>query len=135
GIAEQGGLRDQFHHVNDIVPTIYDTLGVEAPATYKGLEQIPISGVSMRYTFDAPDEPTKKQAQYFEMMGHRAIYADGWKAVTRHQSGVPFEDDKWELYHLAEDRSECRDLAASMPDKVTELVDLWWRQAEEYGVL
>jgi arylsulfatase len=135
GIAEQGGLRDQFHHVNDIVPTIYDTLGVEAPATYKGLEQIPISGVSMRYTFDAPDEPSKKQAQYYEMMGHRAIYADGWKAVTRHQSGVPFEDDKWELYHLAEDRSECRDLAASMPDKVTELVELWWREAEEYGVL
>ncbi len=69
------------------------------------------------------------------MMGHRAIYADGWKAVTRHQPGVPFEDDDWELYHLAEDRSECHNLAAAMPDKVAELVDLWWAEAEEQGVL
>ena len=107
-----GGLRDQFHHVNDIVPTIYETVGVEAPSTYRGLEQLPVSGVSMRYSFDAPDDPSRKQVQYYEMMGHRAIYADGWKAVTRHQPGVPFEDDDWELYHLAADRSECHNLAA-----------------------
>jgi arylsulfatase len=134
-IDDAGGLRDQFHHVNDIVPTIYETLGIEAPATYRGLEQIPVSGVSMQYSFAAPDEPTHKAVQYFEMMGHRAIYADGWKAVTRHQSGVPFEDDDWELYHLAEDRSECHNLAAELPDKVTELVALWWEEAEAYGVL
>ena len=69
------------------------------------------------------------------MMGHRAIYADGWKAVTRHQPGVAFDDDDWELYHLAEDRSECVNLAAAMPDKVGEMVALWWKEAEEYGVL
>jgi arylsulfatase len=69
------------------------------------------------------------------MMGHRGIYLDGWKAVTRHQSGVPFADDDWELYHLEDDRSECRNLAAEEPERVAELVDLWWREAEEYGAL
>jgi arylsulfatase len=136
-IVDAGALRDQFHHVDDIAPTIYETLGIEAPATYRGLEQIPLSGVPLAYTFDAAqaDVPTNKHVQYFEMMGHRGIYADGWKAVTRHQPGVPFEDDDWELYHLTEDRSECHNLAAEMPDKVAGLIDLWWREAEEYGVL
>ena len=135
GIAARGDRRDQFHHVNDIAPTIYETLGIEAPSSYRGLEQIPISGVSMRYSFDAPDRPTAKHVQYYEMMGHRAVYADGWKAVTRHQPGVPFEEDDWELYHLTEDRSECHNRAAEMPEKVAEMVELWWAEAEEYGVL
>ena len=69
------------------------------------------------------------------MMGHRAIYRDGWKAVTRHHSGVPFDQDDWELYHLETDRSECHNLAVEMPGKVAELVELWWEEAEEYGVL
>ena len=135
GIEARGELRDQFHHVNDIVPTIYETLGIEAPSVYRGLEQLPVSGVSMRYSFDAPTDPSRKQVQYYEMMGHRAIYADGWKAVTRHKPGVPFDDDDWELYHLAEDRSECHDLADAMPDKLAELIGLWWREAEDQGVL
>jgi arylsulfatase A-like enzyme len=134
-IKDGGSLRHQFHHVSDLVPTIYEALGVEAPSLYRGLEQIPVSGMSLAYSFDGPDEPDRKHVQYFEMMGHRAIYADGWKAVTRHQPGVPFEDDVWELYHLDRDRSECHDLAGELPDKVTEMVDLWWREAEEYGVL
>ncbi len=128
-------LRDQFHHVNDIVPTIYEALGVEAPEIYRGREQMPITGTSMLSTFDAPDAPTEKGVQYFEMMGHRALYADGWKAVTRHQSGTPFDDDLWELYHLAEDRSECNDLASAMPEKLAELVAMWWDEAEAHGVL
>ena len=94
-----------------------------------------MSGVSLQYTFAGADEPGRKRVQYFEMMGHRDIYADGWKAVTRHQPGVPFEDDDWELYHLDEDRSECANLAAAQPEKVAELIELWWREAEEYGVL
>jgi arylsulfatase A-like enzyme len=130
-----GALRHQFHHVSDLAPTIYETLGIDPPETYRGYEQIPMSGVSLQYTFAGPDEPGHKRVQYFEMMGHRGIYADGWKAVTRHQPGVPFEDDQWELYHLDEDHSECRDLAADRPEKVAELVELWWREAEEYGVL
>jgi arylsulfatase len=135
GIEEAGGLRDQFHHVNDLVPTIYDALGVEAPAVYRGYEQIPVAGVSLRYSFDDPAAASHKEVQYFEMMGHRAIYLDGWKAVTRHRPGVPFEDDHWELYHLAEDRSECTDLAADQPERLAELVERWWAEAEEYGVL
>jgi len=134
-IKDRGAVRDQFHHVDDIAPTIYETLGVEVPAVYRGLEQIPVSGVSMRYSFDTPDAPSTKTVQYYEMMGHRAIYSDGWKAVTRHQSGTPFEEDDWELYHLAEDRSECDNLAAAVPDKLTQMIELWWREAEEYGVL
>ena len=134
-ITDAGGLRDQFHHVNDVVPTIYEALGVTPPDTFRGLDQMPVTGTSMRYSFDAPDEPSRKTVQYFEMMGHRAIYSDGWKAVTRHTPGVPFADDDWELYHLAVDRSECRNLAAEMPEKVTELIDLWWAEAEEQGVL
>ncbi len=136
-IADRGALRDQFHYVTDIAPTIYEAVGVTPPTTYRGYEQMPVAGTSMRYTFaaDGAAEPSRKHVQYFEMMGHRAIYHDGWKAVTRHQPGVPFDDDTWELYHVAEDVSECHDLAASHPEKVAELVARWWEEAEEHGVL
>jgi len=98
---------------------------------------MPVTGTSMRYLLDegTADEPTRKTVQYYEMMGHRALYADGWKAVTRHQSGVSFDDDTWELYHLAEDRSECHDLAGSHPEKLAELIERWWGEAEEHNVL
>ena len=135
GIAARGEIRRQFHHVNDIVPSLYEMLGVEAPATYRGLEQMPITGTSFRYTFDAPDAPTEKKVQYFEMGGHRGIYADGWKAVTRHVAKTPYDEEIWELYHVAEDFSECHDLAAEMPEKVEELVARWWEEAETHGVL
>ncbi len=134
-IAGGGEVRDQFHHVNDIVPTIYEVLGVTAPDVYRGYEQLPVSGTSMAYTFDAPAAPTAKGAQYYEMFGHRAIISDGWKAVTRHIKGVPFDDDVWELYHLDQDRSECHDLAATHPDRLAALVARWWAEAEDQGVL
>jgi arylsulfatase len=134
-VDDRGALRDQFHHVTDIAPTIYDVLGITPPDVYRGYEQLPVSGTSMRYSFDAADAPSTKAVQYFEMMGHRAIYADGWKAVTRHTPGVSFDDDTWELYHVDVDRSECNDLAAQMPDKVAALVELWWNEAEAHGVL
>lgn len=134
-IDDRGAIRDQFHHVNDLVPTIYETLGITAPEVYRGYAQLPTSGVSLGYTFDAPDAPSEKHLQYFEMMGHRGIYADGWKAVTRHRSGTPFEDDVWELYHLSEDRSECTDLAAEQPETLARLIQLWWDEAEAQGVL
>jgi arylsulfatase A-like enzyme len=134
-IGDGGALRDQFHHVNDVAPTIYEIVGVTPPDSYRGFEQMPVTGTSMRYTFDEPHALTRKDVQYFEMMGHRGIYADGWKAVTRHLGGVSFDDDVWELYHVSEDRSECHDLAAERPDKLADLVALWWREAEEHGVL
>lgn len=137
GIDEslRGGLRDQFHHVNDIAPTIYEITGVTPPTVYRGIDQLPVTGTSMRYSLTNPNAPTRKQVQYYEMMGHRAICADGWKAVTRHQPGTSFDDDRWELYHLEADRSECVDLAASMPEKLAEMIELWWREAEVHNVL
>jgi arylsulfatase len=135
GVSDAGAVRDQFHHVNDVAPTVYDLLGIAAPDVYRGREQLPVTGQSMRYTFDDPDAPTTKRAQYYEMFGHRAIVADGWKAVTRHQAGTPFDDDRWELYHYDVDRSECHDLAGAMPEKRDELVALWWEEAEDQGVL
>jgi arylsulfatase A-like enzyme len=133
--ADRGGLRDQFHHVNDIAPTVYDLLGVTLPSEYRGYEQMPITGTSMRYTLADGEAPTRKQVQYFEMMGHRGIYSDGWKAVTRHTPGVPYDNDDWELYHVAADRSECVNLAAAEPGRLARLVELWWEQAREHGVL
>ena len=133
--ATRGTLRDQFHHVNDLAPTIYELLGVTAPTVYRGVEQLPISGTSMRYTLDDPTAPTRKSVQYFEMMGHRALYLDGWKAVTRHTPGVAFDDDTWELYHVAVDRSECHDLAGDEPARLSAMVERWWEEAEAHGVL
>lgn len=134
-VTDAGGLRDQFHHVNDVVPTIYEVLGVTPPDVFRGREQLPITGTSMAYALQDADAPTRKEVQYFEMMGHRGICVDGWKAVTRHQSGTSFDDDRWELYHLDEDRSECHDLAAEHPEKLAELISRWWEEAEAHGVL
>lgn len=137
GIADRGGLRHQFHYVTDVAATVYEAAGVTPPASYRGLEQIPLAGTSMRYLFDpaASDEPSHRKVQYFEMAGHRAIYADGWKAVTRHQPGVDYDDDRWELYHVAEDRSECVDLAEAEPERLRSLIALWWSEAEAHDVL
>lgn len=129
------GLRDQFHHVNDLVPTIYEVIGVTPPEVYRGYEQMPVTGTSLAYTFDQPDAPSRKEVQYFEMGGHRAIYHRGWKAVTRHQPGTSFEDDTWELYHVAVDRSEVHDLSTEEPERLRDLIELWWQEAEREGVL
>jgi arylsulfatase A-like enzyme len=130
-----GTTRDQFHHVNDLAPTIYDLIGVEAPMTYRGTSQLPVTGTSLRYTFTAPDAASTKTVQYFEMMGHRALYLDGWKAVTRHVPGTDFADDRWELYEVATDRSECIDLADEEPERLRAMVERWWVEAEDHGVL
>ena len=137
GIADRGGVRHQFHHATDIAPTLYDVLSITPPSVHRGFEQMPIAGTSMTYTFaaSAAESASRKQVQYFEMFGHRAIYADGWKAVTRHTPGTSFDDDTWELYHVAEDFSECVDLATAEPDRLATLVELWWQQADEHGVL
>jgi arylsulfatase len=137
GVAERGALRPQFHHVTDIAPTVLEIVGVTPPDSIDGAEQMPIHGVSLAYTFPegAAAQPTRKASQYFEMYGHRGIWADGWKAVCYHPAGAAFEDDVWELYHLDSDFSECRDLAAEQPAKLKEMVDLWWSEAERYGAL
>ncbi len=135
--AAAGGLRDQYHHVSDLLPTVLECVGVEAPDEYKGVAQMPIEGESLGYTFapTAVDEPTRKQTQYYEMLGDRAIWHNGWKAVTRHKRGTPFADDHWALYHTDVDFAECHDVSAENPDKLRELVDRWWVEAGRYNVL
>ena len=135
GIADGGAIRDQFHYVTDVAPTIYDIIGIEAPAVYRGVEQFPIAGESMTYAFTNTDAPTNHDVQYFEMFGHRAMYDAGWKAVTRHTPGLAFDDDVWELYNLNVDPSECNDLAAVEPDRLAQMIEQWWVEAETYGVL
>ena len=134
-ISRTGAIRDQFHHVIDIAPTVFDLLQVEAPAQYRGVPQLPVHGISMAYTFNDASAFTRKDTQMFELLGDRAIWHNGWKAVARHPKGAEFESDEWELYHLAEDYSEIWDLSAARPDKLQQMVDLWWDEARKYGVL
>lgn len=135
GIKAGGETRDQFCHAIDIAPTILDALGLETPDVVAGVPQMPVHGVSLAPTFADRGATLPRGAQYFEMLGHRGIWKDGWKAVTHHEPGVPFDEDRWELYHLADDFSEHDDLAAEHPEKLKELVDLWWAEAETHGVL
>ncbi|KRG72118.1 arylsulfatase [Pseudoxanthomonas dokdonensis] len=139
GIKAHGELRHQYHHSVDIVPTILELTGNKMPAVNHGVEQYPLSGVSMAYTFNAkPDGPTQKHIQYYTMLGTRAIWKDGWKAVAVHApltSKGHFDQDKWELYHVDVDRSESKDLAAEYPDKLKELQDAWFAEAKKNNVL
>ncbi len=130
--AGHGEIRHQYHPAVDIVPTILDVLGGEAPATIKGHVQSRLDGVSMRYSVDDPSAPSARKTQFYSMLGSRGIWHDGWKAVTTHPtiSGwSDFNDDTWELYHTDVDRAELHDLAAEHPEKVRELVNLWYAEA------
>lgn len=135
GIEARGEIRHQFCHVVDVVPTILDVLGAEPPAEIGGVPQLPMDGVTLRSTFDDPDAPAPKGVQYFEMFGHRGIWADGWKAVAYHPPGTPFEDDTWELYDLEHDFAENHDLASEQAGRLEALQAEWWRQAEDNKVL
>ncbi|MBO0872136.1 MAG: arylsulfatase [Pseudonocardia sp.] len=128
------GIRDQFHHVIDVTPTILDIVGAAMPEIRNGRPQLPVHGTSMRYTFDEPTARSRRHTQYFEMYGHRAIWHDGWKAVAYHEHGAPYDDDVWELYHLETDFSECHDLAGRRPEVLQNLIGRWWSEAERYDV-
>jgi len=139
GIKARGEIRSQYHHSTDIVPTILEICGLEMPKVFKGVEQYPLSGVSMKYTFDAPDAPTTKKRQYYELMGTRGLWENGWKASAVHPP-LPsdlghFEKDEWELYHVDVDRSESKDLAKQYPEKLQELIKAWFEEAETNKVL
>ncbi len=139
GMKARGEVRHQYHHCTDIVPTILDVCGLEMPDTYRGVEQYPLSGVSMRYSFDAdPGGPTQKKRQYFAMLGTRGIWEDGWRAAAVHApiSGHGhFDEDQWELYHVDEDRSESTDLADKYPEKLEHLKQVWMDEARRNLVL
>jgi arylsulfatase len=146
-ITDLGGFRRQFHHVIDIAPTILEATGSPQPDTINGIKQSPMEGVSMAYTWDNANAaaPTRHITQYFEMLGNRAIYNDGWVAATTPVT-LPWELSnktppdvitgyKWELYNVKEDPTEYNDLAAQMPDKLKQMQDLFYAQAAKYNVL
>jgi hypothetical protein len=131
-----GQIRNQYHHAIDIVPTVLDLLGVKTPRTIKGHVQSHFDGVSMRYSLGDAAAPTARSAQFYSMLGSRAVWHDGWKAVTTHPTIAGwshFNDDEWELYHTETDRSELHNLAAEQPDKLRELVNLWFAEAGANG--
>ncbi|HWD67105.1 MAG TPA: arylsulfatase [Caulobacteraceae bacterium] len=135
GSPDAGGLRHEFVHAIDISPTILEIAGIEPPAEVAGVAQMPVHGQSFARALKGEEASPRMGPQYFEMLGHRGIYLDGWKAVTHHKSGAPFDDDRWEFYHLAEDFSECVDLAETEPERLASMIDLWWKEAETNGVL
>jgi arylsulfatase A-like enzyme len=156
GIAARGEIRQQYAHAIDMVPTVLDALGIEAPEAVRGVQQSPVEGVSFTHTFDAADAATNHETQYFEMFGHRSIYHDGWRAVCPWPApnfteaarlgrslGDPItpevleelDREGWELYRIAEDPTESHNVAADHSDRLQELIALWWQEAEKYKVL
>jgi arylsulfatase len=129
------GLRRQFVDMIDITPTVLDITGIEAPAMFEGVCQIPIQGASICATFNDPTAPDPRHVQYFELWGSRGVWADGWTAVAAHSPGTDFETDRWELYHVAEDFSESQNVAAQYPVKLAEMKRLWWAEAAKNGAL
>src|SRR5215470_3349846 len=145
-IKDKGGIRNQFHHFIDIVPTILEAVGIQQPEYVDGIKQSPIEGVSMMYTFDAKNAnaPSTHHTQYFEMMGDHAIYHDGWIASTKVMrppwdvAGAVSQDPAsfpYELYDLRRDWTQYENVAAKYPDKLKELEKLFWVEANKYQVL
>ncbi len=142
GIKSKGQIRNQYHHISDIAPTILEAAGIEVPDFYHGVKQQPMEGTSMLYAFNNKNAENRKKRQYFEMYGNRAIWVDGWKAVTLHANRMPwevnvvlpFDNDKWELYKVSEDFSESTDLSAQYPEKLEELKKIFDEEAWKYNV-
>ena len=145
GIKDHGKVRTQFHHCIDLMPTLMEVVGIAEPSVVNGYIQRPIEGTSFAYTFDGANAtaPSRRTHQYFEMLGNRGMYANGWMASCRHGrlpwetggAAPGFEHDKWELYHLEEDFSQAVDLAEKEPAKLRELQDLFMAEAAKYNVL
>ncbi len=143
GIGTKGELRSQFHHVIDIAPTVLDAAGIREPQIVNGVPQKSIEGMSMRYSFDSAATPSRRTVQYFEMLGNRGIYKDGWMASARHGrlpwqtagGGGSFDDDTWELYRLSDDFTQATDVSAQNPEKVKELQAAFLEEAKKYNVL
>lgn len=144
-IEDKGGIRHQFHHVIDIMPTILEATKIPQPEMVDGIRQSPIEGVSMLYTFakESADAPSTHKTQYFEMMGDRALYHDGWLASTKVMR-APWDhfppkesvlDYPWELYNLNKDWTQSDDVAAKYPEKLKELQEMFWKEAEKHQVL
>ena len=147
GRVPAGEVRHQFAHAVDVTPTLLEMVGLEAPAVLDGTARDPVEGTSFAYLFEpgGAEAPGRHETQYFEMFGSRAIYHEGWKAVTFKPLGplygdgldpdAPFDEDVWELYHVAEDISETVDRAAAEPERLAEMIERWWGEAARYSVL
>jgi arylsulfatase A-like enzyme len=153
GIAARGEIRNQYAHIIDMVPTVLDLLGMEPPAQIRGVKQSPMHGVSFAHTLHDPDAPSGRHTQYFEMFGHRSIYHDGWRAVcpwpgpSFTEAGLPFgtpitsevlsalDATGWELYHVAEDFAETKDVAADNRDRLIAMIATWYVEAGKYDVM
>ncbi len=153
GIKAKGEVRTQYAHIIDMVPTVLDMLGIDPPTTIRGVTQSPLQGVSLAQTFDTPTAASLHHTQYFEMLGHRAVYHDGWRAVcpwpgpSFTEAGVGFgqpisaqtlselDGQRWELYHVEEDFAENHNVAADNRDKLIELIATWYIEAGKYGVM
>lgn len=143
GIKEKGGLRNQFSHVIDVAPTVLQAASLPEPTFVNGVQQSPIEGTSMLYSFDDAQAPERHDLQYFEMAGNRGVYYKGWSAITKHrtpwilagQKTVPFDDDVWELYDGSKDWSQAHDLSKEMPDFLHKLQRLFLIEAAKYNVL
>jgi arylsulfatase len=136
GMKARGEIRTQYHHAIDLVPTILDVLQVEAPEAIKGHTQAPFDGVSMRNSFDDASAESGRKTQFYAMLGSRSIWHEGWKAVTTHPCIAGwgnFNDDEWELYHVDVDRAEVHNLAAEQPDKLREMINIWFSEAGRNG--
>jgi arylsulfatase len=139
GIAAHGEVRDNYVNVCDITPTVYDLLGMTPPETVKGIIQKPLDGVSFKAALADPGADTGKSTQFYTMLGTRGIWHRGWFANTVHAATPAgwshFDADRWELFHIEADRSQCHDLAAENPDKLEELKALWFSEAAKYNGL
>jgi arylsulfatase len=142
GIKARGEIRNQFHHVIDVAPTVLEAAGLPEPVQVHGVSQEPIHGVSMIYSFEDANAPDRHTTQYFEMIGNRGVYHEGWSAVTKHRTpwiitghGVDFDDDVWELYDTTSDWTQAKDLSKEQPAKLHELQRLFLIEAARYNVL
>lgn len=134
-IAARSEMRHQFVHATDLVPTLLDVIGIDKPVSIGGHALMPLEGQSFAPSLADAEAPSRSRPQYFEMFGHRGIWSDGWKAVAFHPPGTPFEADQWELFHLDRDFSETDDLAEREPERLAEMIRLWWSEAEKHQVL
>ena len=140
GIAAQGEIRQQFHHVNDLAPTLLDILGIDPPTQYKNNAVKPMEGTSLAYTLSADasknaQTPSRKTEQYYEIEANRGYIADGWKIAAYREGSQTYDETTWELFNLNNDMSESKDVSAEFPDKVKELEKKWWKAADQYQVL
>jgi arylsulfatase len=135
GITDPGSLRTQYHHIVDMYPTFLDLAGLPVPSVVNGVEQMPIEGHSFAATIADGASPDVRTTQYYEMLGSRAIYHEGWMAVTWHKPGTDWNDDRWELYDQRTDYTQAWDLADEHPERLAALIERWWDEARRHNVL